>query len=672
MMRSLLNHNFCDFIQHVDLKTLIFKGIQSMAIINVTNNADNGEGSLRVALESAQAGDIIQFDPSLANQTITLTSGELPITKDVTIDGAGAENLTINGNNSTRVFSVSSYVNATVKNLTLTNGMVTGTDGRGGAIAAWDYSTLQVENCNFNNNSSYQGGAVYVGYGSKATVLGSSFDSNDGTLGNSGFSGGAIATYGSGVLVVKDSEFTNNKGVNGGAIYSLLGELTVENSVFINNSSEGDIGGGAIFTDGANPVGPGSTVGGTIAIRGCQFENNHTKGEGGALFLYGYGPDTIILEDSTVIGNTADFNANGIGRGGGLRANSALTINNVTFAENTAAKQGGAIWLDGHSPVNITNTTFSENKAIEDAGGAMFVNTDESVPVNITNSTIVYNEAGRANGAFWIYSPTQPVTLTNSIVAYNTASDPSQQQVGYQLQDGGGNIEFPAPEIGNQVVAGSQIVDPLLGPLQDIGGVLVHPLLSGSPAINSGVTVSGVPTTDQLGSSRDNQPDIGAFEMVVTASPQSSQEDPLLSGTTSPQNQQNSNYQNNITNDVEGNDVLTGSNNNPQLIGYNSNDILIGDYSYNQLTDGRVSDGFIYPNISAEDNIIPDSNSTNGVIDMNQNTDQSKLSSQNLFSEYIRPRQQGLGTSVNPDSRDFLDSSQYQNLLIPNDVTVNN
>ncbi|KOP25499.1 hypothetical protein AMR41_14360 [Hapalosiphon sp. MRB220] len=642
-----------------------------MAIINVTNNADSGEGSLRAALKSAQAGDIIQFDPSLANRTITLTSGELSIAKDVTIDGAGAENLTISGNNTSRVFSVGSNVNATVKNLTLTNGMVTGTDGRGGAIAAWDNSTLEVENCNFNNNSAWQNGAIYVGHGSQATVVGSKFDSNDGTLAGSGFSGGAIGTYGSGVLVVKDSEFTNNKGVNGGAIYNLLGEVTVENSVFRNNSAEGDIGGGAFFSDGGNSTGPGSTVGGTIAIRGSQFENNHTKGEGGAIFAWGHGPDKTVIEDSTIVGNTADFDDKGIGRGGGLRVHGELIMNNVTVANNKAAKQGGAIWLDGSLPVNITNSTFSGNKAIDDAGGAMFVNTDESASVNITNSTVVNNEAGRANGAFWIYSPTQPVTLTNSIVAYNTAGDPTQQQVGYQLQDGGGNIEFPAPKMGGQVVAGSQIVDPLLDSLQEVGGVLVHPLLPGSPAINTGVTLSGIPITDQLGSNRDNQPDVGAFEMVVTASPQFSQEDPLLSGTTSPQNQQNSNIQNNITNNVESNDILTGSNNNSQLTSYNSNDILIGDYSYNQPTDANSSDGFTSPNISAEDNIIPDSNSTNGVIDINNNSNRSKLSGRQIFIEYIKSRQQGLGNSVNFDLSDFLNSSQFQDFLISNDVTTN-
>ncbi|MBD2434072.1 MULTISPECIES: choice-of-anchor Q domain-containing protein [Fischerella] len=642
-----------------------------MTIIKVTNTADSGEGSLRAALNSAQAGDTIQFDSSLANKTITLTSGQLSIAKDVTIDGAGAENLTISGNNATRVFSVNSYVNATVKNLTLTNGMVTGTDGRGGAIAAWDYSTLQVENCNFNNNSAWQNGAIYIGYGSKATVLGSNFDSNDGTLGDSGFSGGAIGTYGSGVLVVKDCEFTNNKGVNGGAIYNLLGEATVENSVFLNNSAEGESGGGAFFCDGANSTGPGSTVGGTIAIRGCKFENNYTKGEGGGIFFWGYGPDKMIIENSSIVGNTADFNDNGIGRGGGLQVHGELTMNNVTVANNTAAKQGGGLWMNGDKAANITNSTFSGNKATEDAGGAMFLGTDEFVPINIVNSTIVNNEAGRANGAFWFYSQKQPVTLTNSIVAYNTASDFSQKQVGYQLKDGGGNIEYPGPEMGNKVVAGSQIVDPLLGPLENIGGFLIHPLLPGSPAINTGVTVSGVPTTDQLGNQRDGKPDIGAFEVVVTPSPQSSPNDTQVMGVTySSPDQQYSDTQNNTTNNVESSDVLSGSNNNTQLVGYETGDILTGNYSYNQPTAVTDSDELLNQFMPAQGNTIQNIDPTKNGIDLRNILSQSKLSDPNLFKEYIKSELKGSGTSFSVNPEGYFNLNQFQDLFTLDDVTV--
>lgn len=110
-----------------------------------------------------------------------------------------------------------------------------------------------------------------------------------------------------------------------------------------------------------------------------------------------------------------------------------------------------------------------------------------------------------------------PVTLTNSIVVNNTAGTPSERQVGYQPRDGGGNIEFPAPAGGRRVAAGSRIVDPKLGALQTINGILVRPLLAGSPAINTGVRKTNVPTTDQRGYLRDGKIDVGAFEVGATA-----------------------------------------------------------------------------------------------------------------------------------------------------------
>ncbi|WP_341529711.1 choice-of-anchor Q domain-containing protein [Nostoc sp. UHCC 0302] len=58
-----------------------------------------------------------------------------------------------------------------------------------------------------------------------------------------------------------------------------------------------------------------------------------------------------------------------------------------------------------------------------------------------------------------------------------------------ELKDGGSNIEFPGPltKKAVKVIANSLVADPKLGALQNINGVLVRPLLAGSPAINSGV-----------------------------------------------------------------------------------------------------------------------------------------------------------------------------------------
>lgn len=488
----------------------------SLNIITVTSAADSGAGSLREAIATAPAGSTIRFASSLAGRTITLTSGQLNITQNLNIDGAGAAGITISANRASRVISIEKGLTVSLSSLTIANGRTT---SPGGGVNLKDFGVLTVTNCRFNNNAAGTGGGIRLGYGARGTVTGSIFTGNDGTLTKSGFGGGAIATAGAGgptgkgSLTVRDSQFVSNKGINGGAIYSLLAPLTVENSLFRDNRSGGDLGGGAIFTDGGNGVGRRATVGGTIAVRGSRFENNQTQGEGGALFLYGYGPDKIILEDSTVIGNRAIESAQGIARGGGMRANRAVTIRNVTFANNVSAKQGGGLWVDGNAPINIVNSTFSGNQVTKDAGGAMFLRTDTATPVNIVNSTIVNNSAGRASGAIWTGSASQAVTLRNSIVARNTAKDPAQQQVGFQLRDGGGNIEFPSPAAGRRrVLPNSQIADPRLGVLQDIGGDLVHPLLAGSPAINRGVLTTGVPTVDQRGVQRDRQVDIGAFE----------------------------------------------------------------------------------------------------------------------------------------------------------------
>jgi hypothetical protein len=56
--------------------------------VTVTNTDDSGPGSLRQAISDAQLGDSIDFALTTP-ATITLTSGELVITKPLTIAGPG-------------------------------------------------------------------------------------------------------------------------------------------------------------------------------------------------------------------------------------------------------------------------------------------------------------------------------------------------------------------------------------------------------------------------------------------------------------------------------------------------------------------------------------------------------------------------------------------------------
>jgi uncharacterized protein YkwD len=461
--------------------------------ILVTTTADSGTGSLRAAIANAKAGDTIQFAANLAGQTIKLTSGQLLLNKNLTVDGANAPNLTISGNNASRIFEVGYTRSATIKNLTIADGKATGggkgkEEVKGGGITVAPYGNLTVENVNFKNNVADRGGAINIDFKGTGTVLNSNFEGNDGSGVASGFSGGAITASQNKQLTVKGSTFTENRGSAGGAIYSLLGPLTVEDSVFTDNESVNGSG-GAIFTDGASIESHLGKTSGTITIRGSHFEGNTATGNGGALFLYSYGPDKVLIEDSTIANNTVTQNSENLALGGGIRSGIGdLTVRNTTIANNSAV-QGGGIWHDGTKPVNIVGSTISGNKAIAGkkeffvAGGGIFINPISSSPVTITDSTIVDNVKG---GALWYSGPGKnKITLTNSIVANNAL--PGAAQTSFPLQDGGNNIEFPAPS-GNskKVTAGSQVIDPKLSALQKVGDELVHVPLTGSPAIKDG------------------------------------------------------------------------------------------------------------------------------------------------------------------------------------------
>ena len=88
--------------QLVILSTLLFcvSALQAhAAIVTVTNTNDNGPGSLRQVLMTANDGDTINF---AVTRTVTLTSDGLPINKNITILGPDADQLSVNGNQPSR------------------------------------------------------------------------------------------------------------------------------------------------------------------------------------------------------------------------------------------------------------------------------------------------------------------------------------------------------------------------------------------------------------------------------------------------------------------------------------------------------------------------------------------------------------------------------------------
>jgi hypothetical protein len=117
-------------------RLLVLEGRTLPSTLTVLTSADGGDASLRAAIAAAQDGDRIVFDPGLRGQAITLTGGELPITKSLDIEGPGADQLAVSGNHASRVFRVSGDVTVTIAGLTLRDGrlVTTGATDGGGAI----------------------------------------------------------------------------------------------------------------------------------------------------------------------------------------------------------------------------------------------------------------------------------------------------------------------------------------------------------------------------------------------------------------------------------------------------------------------------------------------------------------------------------------------------------
>jgi hypothetical protein len=200
--------------------------------LKVTNTVDGGPGSLRYEIAQAQSGDTITFDKKLDGQTITLTEGELDITKNLTIKGDGRlaitsqpyENMALQLLNGSRIFEVDgSSTVVTISGLKLTGGGgtrlgggVTGYpyDGYGGAIL--NFGTLMLSGCTLSGDSA-------------------------------GTSGGGV--YNAGTLTVSGSHVVDNSAGTGGGIYNAgtAAALTVLDSIFSNTPPDNING---PYTDG--------------------------------------------------------------------------------------------------------------------------------------------------------------------------------------------------------------------------------------------------------------------------------------------------------------------------------------------------------------------------------------------------------------------------------------
>ncbi|MEY2481541.1 MAG: hypothetical protein QOK24_69, partial [Verrucomicrobiota bacterium] len=314
--------------------------------VTVATNADSGAGSLRQALVDVCDGGTINFAAGLNGQTILLTTGELLINKNVTINGPNAALLTVSGNNTSRVFEITSGKIVTISGLTIANGSATGgvlPGSEGGGILN-DHGTLTLTNCVLSGNvAADSGGALF----------------------NFGYPSGSVTT------TIKGCTFSGNSAVNGGAIYN---------------------------------YGDGGTA--TMTVLESTFSNNAASAVGGALDNYGSGASgnaTLRIVNSTISGNRSNTDGGGINNTNNASpATASTTLINVTVTNNRADNDtsspgagggagGGIRAVDG--TVTLKNTIVAGNfndgspsTTADDINGS--VNADYSFIGNTTGATI--------------------------------------------------------------------------------------------------------------------------------------------------------------------------------------------------------------------------------------------------------------------------------------------
>ena len=237
------------------------------------------------------------------------------------------------------------------------------------------------------------GTALIMNGTSTAKITNSSFISNvNGMIMNQIYDRDLeIFAYSLGDLIPK----LNTSATVGGAIISVYSNVWIDHSTFERNSANL---GAAVYADGKS----------NISIHNCQYVHNEGN-------LYGSSLANILFihRDCTVEVSKSMFNNNTAGGGMIASYNSAISIDDCIFMQNTAVYSGGAI-AAYKSEINISRSKFRKNGALT-YGGAIF--TYYSL-LHIANSTFRYNTALKGGV---IFTSSDSLTIMSSVLSDNKA-----------------------------------------------------------------------------------------------------------------------------------------------------------------------------------------------------------------------------------------------------------
>ncbi len=281
----------------------------------ISANKDTSSGSKPGECKAGSGADTIEFKFSTRGSwviKITKTdngkedasaSGDLDILGSLTIQGPGADQLTVEAVNAKdRLFHIlQSSTNATISGLTLKGGNVS---SNGGSV--YNNGTLKlVESVITGNAASGEGGGVYNSASGNLTIEGSTIAGNT-ARGN----GGGIA--GSGVIDLSNSTLANNRSLkSGGGISSTM--IATMNHVTVAYNQAAARGGGVFV------------AGGTFNLQNTILAANTGAGDcSGSLVSQGY---NLIQNQAgcTVTAAAGDISGQPAGLASALASNGGTT-----------------------------------------------------------------------------------------------------------------------------------------------------------------------------------------------------------------------------------------------------------------------------------------------------------------------------------------------------------
>lgn len=364
----------------------------------------------------------------------------------------------------------------------------------GGAIA--NFGVLDIDGATFEANESQTettdsqpvgGGAISLGIDSKTTIKNTKFVNNV-----TGFNGGAIGTrrtinngditngsHENHSLIISDSAFIGNKatgtttdradnklqGGNGGAIFNDANTNAELSGTVVFSGNEAENAGGAIFVADASSS--------MEIASGAVFKSNSAK-LGGAIYNKG---NLGTLDGVTFEDNTAETNGGAILNSNG---GTIASITNSIFKNNTSTNGGGAaIYNKGGEIAEISNTVFEGNIAEKGNGGAIFNGGTTAANITLDNVQFIGNQA--ANGSGGAISTSGVVNIANATFENNSAST------------GGGaiNVDGTVKLSGENTFSGNKVGDKLndINLNQNNGQAKVD--VSGTLTLDGGISGEG-------------------------------------------------------------------------------------------------------------------------------------------------------------------------------------